>query len=369
MPDAGDDPRASNVVPMNARDGRLSRWFERVGELAMRRQVAMAAVFLLMIGVGLIFYQSHPRPTDAQDDRVPDVVPAVEVTASPGNAPTAAGNPARLAGPATAHASEHEDRYRAYANPTAPASAGAHADPSVQRERVQAMQQAQAGRAGAGSANLEMQANNGAGLDSLGASGSQGAVANAPSTIRTPTVMPMPSPAAAPMHAATQVPQSAPSAIPSAPAARQAMTDQAPPANTAQAVRPSNETIVRLQSELASASDEASRARIRAQLIAAYESSAMYAEANALRAQTAEPAAAASNSISNTAGTPNSMAELQQNPGLAAGSNGGSVTASPMAGSSSQSSTTRTRSRRTTSVHRAAPARSAPSDAYMDSAY
>ena len=69
MPDASEDDRASNVVPINARDGRLSRWFERVGELAMRRQVAMAAVFLLMIGVGLIFYQSHPRPTDAQDDR------------------------------------------------------------------------------------------------------------------------------------------------------------------------------------------------------------------------------------------------------------------------------------------------------------
>lgn len=61
----------------------VTRWFERVGEFAMRRQVAMAAVFVLTIGVGFIYYQSHPRPDSTPDDHVPDVVPAVEVSSGP----------------------------------------------------------------------------------------------------------------------------------------------------------------------------------------------------------------------------------------------------------------------------------------------
>lgn len=76
-----------NVIPHARPERGVPRWLDRLGELAMRRQVAMAAVFLLMIGVGLIFYQTHPRPSETPDDRVPDVVPAVEVSAAPAARP------------------------------------------------------------------------------------------------------------------------------------------------------------------------------------------------------------------------------------------------------------------------------------------
>ncbi len=79
VPAGSGGAEGAEVIPLHAGRGRASRLFERIGEMAMRRQVAMAAVFLVMIGVGLIYYQTHPRPTDAQDDRVPDVVPASEV--------------------------------------------------------------------------------------------------------------------------------------------------------------------------------------------------------------------------------------------------------------------------------------------------
>lgn len=357
VPDANEDERASNVVPIAARDGRLSRWFERVGELAMRRQVAMAAVFLLMIGVGLIFYQSHPRPTDAQDDRVPDVVPAVEVTASPANSQTAE-NRARLATAGSQRAPEHEEpRYRAYANPST-ASANARTDPALQRERLQQAQ----GRAG-GAANAEVQNSD---LDTLH---EMQAAAPTALTAPAPTVAPMPSPVAPSMHASTQFAQQSAPVAPSQVALRQANVEQTLAANTAAAARPTNDLIVRLQSELASAPDEASRARIRSQLIAAYESNAMYAEANALRAQSAEPAAAASNSISNVAAAPAGAGQSQQAGGVAATASAGSTPESATGSSAGQSATSRVRSRRTTTVRRASPARAAPADSYMETAY
>lgn len=68
------------------KESRLGRLLASAGAFAMRREVAMAAVFLVMLGVGLVFYQSHPRPTDAQDDRTGEVVPAVEVTPERPNA-------------------------------------------------------------------------------------------------------------------------------------------------------------------------------------------------------------------------------------------------------------------------------------------
>lgn len=61
----------------------VPRWLERVGAVAMRRQVAMAAVFLVTVGVGLAYYQTHPRVSQLADARRPDVVPAQEVAAGP----------------------------------------------------------------------------------------------------------------------------------------------------------------------------------------------------------------------------------------------------------------------------------------------
>ncbi len=91
----------------------IPRWLERVGALAMRRQVAMAAVFLVTIGVGLAYYQTHPRMSEIADARRPDVVPAQEVAAGPSTAGSSGGaNAARRIGvpvsptPALAHAAQ-----------------------------------------------------------------------------------------------------------------------------------------------------------------------------------------------------------------------------------------------------------------------
>jgi hypothetical protein len=70
---------ADNVVSLRRSPRGVARWLDRVGEFAMRRQVAMAAVFLLMIGVGLVFYQTDLRPSESLEQRRPDVVPAVEI--------------------------------------------------------------------------------------------------------------------------------------------------------------------------------------------------------------------------------------------------------------------------------------------------
>lgn len=58
--------------------GKVPRWLQRVGEVAMRRQVAMAAVFLLMIGFGLSYHQlqAPTRPLPTSDDPGPTVIPA-----------------------------------------------------------------------------------------------------------------------------------------------------------------------------------------------------------------------------------------------------------------------------------------------------
>jgi len=74
--------------------GRFPRWMQRVGEVAMRRQVAMAAVFLLMVGFGLSYHQlqAPTRPLPTSDDPGPMAIPARPVsTPSPAGAslPTA----------------------------------------------------------------------------------------------------------------------------------------------------------------------------------------------------------------------------------------------------------------------------------------
>ncbi len=69
------------VIPIEQAPRRVPAWLYRVGEVAMRRQVAMAAVFLLMIGFGLRYYQyqSPTRPTENSDEPSGEVIPATEL--------------------------------------------------------------------------------------------------------------------------------------------------------------------------------------------------------------------------------------------------------------------------------------------------
>ncbi len=73
----------ASVVPTGAR-ARIPRWMRRVGEMAMQRQVAMAAVFLLMIGFGLSYHQPQAptRPVQTSDEPGAQVIPATELPAA-----------------------------------------------------------------------------------------------------------------------------------------------------------------------------------------------------------------------------------------------------------------------------------------------
>jgi Putative zinc-finger len=84
------------VIPIGS-VSRIPRWMSRVGEMAMRRQVAMAAVFLLMVGFGLGYhqFQSPTRPVQLSDEPSAEVIPATEL-------PSAASQPASE-GAALAH--------------------------------------------------------------------------------------------------------------------------------------------------------------------------------------------------------------------------------------------------------------------------
>jgi hypothetical protein len=89
-----------------------------------------------MIGVGLLFYHTHPRPSETPDVRTPDVVPAVEVSNEPSGS---AGQTASLhhATPVARPSTDfHEDRIRAAA-PVAPApvAAAAHSSPALAEGR------------------------------------------------------------------------------------------------------------------------------------------------------------------------------------------------------------------------------------------
>jgi hypothetical protein len=58
------------------------RWLDRIATLAARREVAMAAVFLLALGVGVTtLYKPSRNPVVTEEDRARDVIPAVEVNA------------------------------------------------------------------------------------------------------------------------------------------------------------------------------------------------------------------------------------------------------------------------------------------------
>ncbi len=84
-------PPADAVPGFESHPMRVPRWFRRAGEFAMRREVAMAAVFLLMVGVGLRFYQVQPlrRSVEAEGGAAPEVIPATEVPSAESPTPAA----------------------------------------------------------------------------------------------------------------------------------------------------------------------------------------------------------------------------------------------------------------------------------------
>jgi hypothetical protein len=73
-------PEGAQVLPL--RGG--TRWLDRLAALAVRREVAMAAVFLLALGVGVTtLYNPSRNPAVTEDERPRDVIPAVEVNSDP----------------------------------------------------------------------------------------------------------------------------------------------------------------------------------------------------------------------------------------------------------------------------------------------
>lgn len=81
--------RVSAVIPIErAREARAAGWLQRVGELAMRRQVAMAAVFMLMVGLGLRYIPLRsPTQSVTTEMTQPEVIPATELRPQPAAPP------------------------------------------------------------------------------------------------------------------------------------------------------------------------------------------------------------------------------------------------------------------------------------------
>jgi hypothetical protein len=105
-----------------------TRWLDRLAALAVRREVAMAAVFLLALGVGVTtLYNPSRNPAITEDERPRDVIPAVEVNSDP------AGERERAAHRRAAGESESVARARAVERteprPARPASAAIAASP------------------------------------------------------------------------------------------------------------------------------------------------------------------------------------------------------------------------------------------------
>jgi len=91
--------RVSAVIPIErAREVKAAGWLQRVGELAMRRQVAMVAISLLMVGLGLR-YLPFRSPTQSVTTEMsqPEVIPATELAPPP--TPSAAPMPAQGTAP------------------------------------------------------------------------------------------------------------------------------------------------------------------------------------------------------------------------------------------------------------------------------
>lgn len=87
----------ASVVSLDAARPRFPRWLQRAGEVAMRRQVAMAAMFLLMVGFGLSYqFQAPTRPLQNVDEPAARVIPAHELPSPEGSeAPTPVAAPRR----------------------------------------------------------------------------------------------------------------------------------------------------------------------------------------------------------------------------------------------------------------------------------
>lgn len=77
----GGDPGVAPVLPLEGAPRRVPTWLHRLGDLAMRRQVAMAAVALLSIGLASRFVPSHtPGSIEAEGaSAAPQVIPAQEL--------------------------------------------------------------------------------------------------------------------------------------------------------------------------------------------------------------------------------------------------------------------------------------------------
>jgi hypothetical protein len=88
------------VVPL--RGG--ARWLERAAALAMRREVAMAAVFLMALGVGVttLYHPTRTPSVTESADRGAEIIPAVEVSADPASAPEQSARRRSASGPSGA---------------------------------------------------------------------------------------------------------------------------------------------------------------------------------------------------------------------------------------------------------------------------
>ncbi len=110
----------ATVVPL--RGG--ARWIERLAAMAMRREVAMAAVFLMALGVGVTtLYTPSRNPAVTEEERPRDVIPAVEVSAEQRSADErSAQRRAISADPSLRVRAERPDPQARAARVTAPAS-------------------------------------------------------------------------------------------------------------------------------------------------------------------------------------------------------------------------------------------------------
>ncbi|MDP3274198.1 MAG: hypothetical protein Q8Q09_03320 [Deltaproteobacteria bacterium] len=128
-------PPTSNSVPETPTPDNVvraeSRWLDRLAALAMRREIAMAAVFVLAVGVGITtLYAPSQRSTTLGEQSRSQVIPAVEVNADPSpSGPTHAhaqhGSVHRDPAPERARADRAEGRAQAASRSaaTAPSSA------------------------------------------------------------------------------------------------------------------------------------------------------------------------------------------------------------------------------------------------------
>lgn len=86
----GGDGAVAPVIPLEHAPRRVPTWLHRLGDLAMRREFAMAAVLLMAVGVTVRFLPWHtPSSVDnAEPGTAPQVIPAQELPAVPTPAPT-----------------------------------------------------------------------------------------------------------------------------------------------------------------------------------------------------------------------------------------------------------------------------------------